>query len=102
MIEVKRFGVGKNSLPSFRLEEVPPYLPLLIDIPLSGPGVASTSHVQDQGEDPGQVSPGRGQEGLDPEDPLGEQQEEHVSDSSVVIPSSFGNTGCVLKIRFLS
>ena len=70
MIEVKRFGVGKNSLPSFRLEEVPPYLPLLVDIPLSGPGVASTSHVQDQGEDPGQVSPGRGQEGLDPEDPF--------------------------------
>ena len=70
MIEVKGFGVGKNSLPSFRLEEVPPYLPLPIDIPLNGPRVASTSHVQDQGEDPGQVSPRRGQEGLDPEDPL--------------------------------
>ena len=92
--DAKGRGVGKKSKSSTRLEEGPP-ISLPISIPLSGPGVASTSHAQDQeeiypGQGSGHVSPERRQEGVDPEDPLDEQQEEHDSDSSEVNPRRFG------------
>ena len=59
---------------------------LPVSIPFSAPGVASTSHAQDQeeiypGQGSGHTSPEGGQEGVDSEDPLDEQQEEHDSDS---------------------
>ena len=82
-------GGGKKTLP--------------VSISINAPGVAS-SHTQDQddiypGQGSGHVTPGRGQEAVDPVDPGNEQHEDPDSDFSEVNPARFSKIEDMITSR---